>query len=89
MEAEGNRLPDYRNPESARYKEIHLIVAKKQHQRHNQLLRRYKLPPVPELPEYAGEIVTAEKRSRDRRIKDMLVKLVKTRQFKRLDEIQQ
>jgi hypothetical protein len=89
MEAEGNRLPDYRNPESVRYKEIHLIVSKKQHQRHNQLLKRYSLPPVSELPDYAGEIVTAEKRSRDRRIKEMLVRCVKSRQFKRLDEIQQ
>lgn len=50
MEAEGNRLPDYRNPQSARYKEIHMLVAKKQHIRHNQLLRRYGLPPVQELP---------------------------------------
>ncbi len=30
MEAEGNRLPDYRNPEAERYKQIHAIVAKKQ-----------------------------------------------------------
>ncbi len=35
MEAEGNRIPDYRNPETARYKEIHLLVAKRQHARHN------------------------------------------------------
>ena len=53
MEAEGYRLPDYRNPDSQKYKEIHLLVAKRQHQRHNELLKRHGLPSVPELPEYS------------------------------------
>ena len=35
MENEGNRLPDYRNPQAARYKEIHLLVAKRQYKRHS------------------------------------------------------
>lgn len=89
MEAEGNRLPDYRNPQSDRYKQIHLIVAKKQHQRHNQLLKRYSLPPIPQLPDYAGEIVQNQKKNRDRKIKQLLIRFVKQKRFKKLDEIQQ
>jgi hypothetical protein len=54
MEAEANRIPDYRNPETARYKEIHMIVAKKQHLRHTELLKRHGLSLVPEIPEYSG-----------------------------------
>ena len=57
MESEANRLPDYRNPQTARYKEIHMLVAKRQHQRHNELLQKHGLPPVPELPDYVGEVV--------------------------------
>ncbi len=54
MEAEANRIPDYRNPETARYKEIHMIVAKKQHLRHTELLKRHGLSLVPQIPEYSG-----------------------------------
>lgn len=57
MEAEAKRIPDYRNPETERYKEIHMIVAKKQHKRHNELLKKHGMLPVPELPQYSGEIV--------------------------------
>jgi len=47
MELEGRRIPDYRNPNSLRYKEIHAIVAKKQHERFSKLLKRHGMPPVP------------------------------------------
>ena len=35
MEAESKKIPDYRNPSSQRYFEIHKLVAKKQNQRQN------------------------------------------------------
>ena len=54
MEAESKQIPDYRNPSSKKYLEIHKLVAKKQNLRHNQLHIKHRLPPVPELPQFSS-----------------------------------
>lgn len=89
MAAEASRVPDYRNPETDRYKEIHMMVAKKQFQRHNELLKRHGLPPVEELPAYKGPIIHAKRRDEEleNKIKHLLIKLIKEKKLKNLEEI--
>lgn len=88
MELEGRRVPDYRNPASARYREIHLIVARKQFERHTQLLKKHGLPLVEELPEYKATPYDLDSKANEERAKKMLFKFIKEKRFKKLDEAQ-
>lgn len=63
-------------------------MAKKQNKRHNDLLKRLGLPPIAELPEYSGEILITERKNREKRIKELLMKFVREKRFKKIDEIQ-